>query len=573
MAVTDVTEIIRPLDEAVATLTQPGAPFEVTRAVLRGYEYPVYAAIPNNLGEYFEFMRKHGDAEFLVYLDQRIGYTEALELALGFAAKLNEQGVQKGDRIAIVSRNNPEWIIAFIAAVAMGAVAVPMNGWWTTDELDYAIDDSGAKWVVADAERIERLKPLIDKYDLNIVATDSGAAALIDAPTVQDWGRQGQALDWQKPDVDIDDNATILYTSGSTGHPKGVLSTHRGVLSALYSWLLMGVASKQVEALAPAEPQGKTQPVGLLTIPLFHCTASHSAFMLSILPGRKLIIMYKWDVEEAMRLIELEKVSWMTGVPTMSAELQRAAQATTRDLSTLAEVFAGGAARPADQVEKIAGTFKKTAPGLGYGLTETNALGAFNSGVLYLANPSSTGRAVPAVTEFKIIDSTGNHLGPDEIGEVCMKSPANAVGYWNKPEATAVAFVDGWFHTGDLGKLDENGFLSIVDRIKDIIIRGGENISCIEVEAGICSHPQVLEAAVFGVPDERLGEAVGAVVVVSGELKEPLQSLQAYLKDHLAAFKIPAYVWVHEGSLPRTATGKIFKRELKQHYNATLSAA
>lgn len=573
MAVTDVTEIIRPLDEAVATLTQPGAPFEVTRAVLRGYEYPVYAAIPNNLGEYFEFMRKHGDAEFLVYLDQRIGYTEALELALGFAAKLNEQGVQKGDRIAIVSRNNPEWIIAFVAAVAMGAVAVPMNGWWTTDELDYAIDDSGAKWVVADAERIERLKPLIDKYDLNIVATDSGAAALIDAPTVQDWGRQGQALDWQKPDVDIDDNATILYTSGSTGHPKGVLSTHRGVLSALYSWLLMGVASKQVEALAPAEPQGKTQPVGLLTIPLFHCTASHSAFMLSILPGRKLIIMYKWDVEEAMRLIELEKVSWMTGVPTMSAELQRAAQATTRDLSTLAEVFAGGAARPADQVEKIAGTFKKTAPGLGYGLTETNALGAFNSGVLYLANPSSTGRAVPAVTEFKIIDSTGNHLGPDEIGEVCMKSPANAVGYWNKPEATAVAFVDGWFHTGDLGKLDENGFLSIVDRIKDIIIRGGENISCIEVEAGICSHPQVLEAAVFGVPDERLGEAVGAVVVVSGELKEPLQSLQAYLKDHLAAFKIPAYVWVHEGSLPRTATGKIFKRELKQHYNATLSAA
>ena len=573
MAVTDVTEIIRPLDEAVAALTQPGAPFEVTRAVLRGYEYPVYAAIPNNLGEYFEFMRKHGDAEFLVYLDQRIGYTEALELALGFAAKLNEQGVQKGDRIAIVSRNNPEWIIAFIAAVAMGAVAVPMNGWWTTDELDYAIDDSGAKWVVADAERIERLKPLIDKYDLNIVATDSGAAALIDAPTVQDWGRQGQALDWQKPDVDIDDNATILYTSGSTGHPKGVLSTHRGVLSALYSWLLMGVASKQVEALAPAEPQGKTQPVGLLTIPLFHCTASHSAFMLSILPGRKLIIMYKWDVEEAMRLIELEKVSWMTGVPTMSAELQRAAQATTRDLSTLAEVFAGGAARPADQVEKIAGTFKKTAPGLGYGLTETNALGAFNSGVLYLANPSSTGRAVPAVTEFKIIDSTGNHLGPDEIGEVCMKSPANAVGYWNKPEATAVAFVDGWFHTGDLGKLDENGFLSIVDRIKDIIIRGGENISCIEVEAGICSHPQVLEAAVFGVPDERLGEAVGAVVVVSGELKEPLQSLQAYLKDHLAAFKIPAYVWVHEGSLPRTATGKIFKRELKQHYNATLSAA
>ena len=573
MSAVDVTDIIRPLDEAVAALTLPGAPFEVTQAVLRGHEYLVYESIPNNLGEYFEFMRKHGDAEFLVYLDQRIGYTEALELALGFAAKLSQQGVQKGDRIAIVSRNNPEWIIAFIAAVAMGAVAVPMNGWWTTDELDYAIDDSGAKWVIADAERIERLNPLVDKYALNIVATDPAAAALINAPTVQDWGREGQSLDWQKPEVDIDDNATILYTSGSTGHPKGVLSTHRGILSALYSWLLMGVASKQVEALAPAEPQGKVQPVGLLCIPLFHCTASHSAFMLSILPGRKLIIMYKWDVDEAMRLIELEKISWMTGVPTMSAELQRASQGSTRDLSSLAEVYAGGAARPADQVEKLASTFKKTAPGLGYGLTETNALGAFNSGVLYLANPSSTGRAVPAVTEFKIIDSKGNRLGPNEIGEVCMKSSANAVGYWNKPEATASAFINGWFHTGDLGKLDENGFLNIVDRIKDIIIRGGENISCIEVEGGICAHPQVLEAAVFGVPDERLGEAVGVVIVVEGEMSDPQQTLQTYLKDHLAAFKIPAYVWVHGGSLPRTATGKIFKRELKQHYNATLSAA
>ena len=568
-----VAEVIKPLDDAIAALTQPGAPFEVVPETLNGFEYQVYRSIPANLGEYFGFMRKHGDNEFLVYQDQRLGYAESLDLALGFAAKLAEQGVQKGDRIAIVSRNNPEWIIAFIAAVSMGAVAVPMNGWWTTDELDYALDDSGSRWVVADAERIERLTPLIDKYALNIVATDSAAASLIGAPTVQDWGQEGQGLDWSLPSVDIDDYATILYTSGSTGHPKGVLSSHRGVLSALYSWLLMGVASKQVAALAPAEPALKSQPVGLLTIPLFHCTASHSAFMLSVIPGRKLIIMYKWDVEEAMRLIELERVNWMTGVPTMSAELQRAAQTSDRDLSSLAEVYAGGAARPADQVEKISKTFKKSAPGLGYGLTETNALGAFNSGVLYLANPASTGRAVPAVTQFKVIDSQGNTLPPNEIGEVCMKSPANALGYWNKPEATAEAFKGGWFHTGDLGKLDALGFLSIVDRIKDIIIRGGENISCLEVESAICSHPLVLEAAVFGVPDERLGEEVGVVVVLSEPMDGPLDTLKAYLKDHVAAFKIPSYLWVHDGALPRTATGKIFKRELKQHYTESLKAS
>lgn len=572
MSEVSIPAVIESLDAAVARLTEPGAPFELAQAVLRGYDYPIYASIPSNLGDYFDFMRKHGDAEFLVYQEQRLTYLETLELALGLAAKLAAEGVVYGDRIAIVSRNNPEWIIAFIAAVSMGAVAVPMNGWWTTDELDYAIDDSGAKWVVADAERVQRLTPLIDKYALSIIATDEEAAALIGAPTVKTWGLAGQSLDWVKPTVDPDDNATILYTSGSTGHPKGVLSTHRGVLSALYSWLLMGVASKQVPELAPSGSAGNSQPVGLLTVPLFHCTASHSAFMLSILPGRKLIIMYKWDVEEAMRLIELERINWMTGVPTMSAELQRAAQTTTRDLSSLAEVYAGGAARPADQVEKLAKTFKRSSPGLGYGLTETNALGAFNSGVLYLANPSSTGRAVPAVTQFKIIDSKGTSLPANEIGEVCMKSPANAVGYWNKPEATASAFVEGWFHTGDLGKLDEYGFLSIVDRIKDIIIRGGENISCIEVEAAICAHPLVLEAAVFGVPDDRLGEAVGAVIVLSEPMVEPLPELRVYLNNSLAAFKQPAYVWVHDGELPRTATGKIFKRELKQFYTDTLIA-
>jgi len=360
-----------------------------------------------------------------------------------------------------------------------------------------------------------------------------------------------------------------MYTSGSTGHPKGALSSHRGILSALYSWMLMGVATKLVAGSeAPAD---KYPPAGLLTIPLFHCTASHSAFMLSVMIGRKLVIMHKWDPQEALRLIEQERITWFNGVPTMSAELQAAAASSDRDISSLAEIMAGGAARPPDQVGKISSTFKRAAPGIGYGLTETNALGAVNAGAFYVANPRSTGRVVPAVTDFRITGEDGKPLPAGERGEVCIKSPANVVGYWNKPEATAEAFVDGWFHTGDVGYMDEDGFLYIVDRIKEIIIRGGENISCIEVEAAIYSHPDVLEAAVFGLPDERLGEIVGAAIVLREGAQMTAEALREYLAEHLASFKLPAHVWFRSETLPRIASGKIFKRQLKADYAAELA--
>jgi acyl-CoA synthetase (AMP-forming)/AMP-acid ligase II len=356
-----------------------------------------------------------------------------------------------------------------------------------------------------------------------------------------------------------------MYTSGSTGHPKGALSSHRGILSALFSWMLLGSATKRVQSEAGDASGGKgNPPVGLLAIPLFHCTASHTAFLLSLIVGRKLVIMHKWHPEEALRLIEAEKVTWFTGVPTMSAELQAAAENSERDLSTLAEIFGGGAARPPAQVEKLATTFKKSSPGIGYGLTETNALGTVNSGEIYRARPGSAGRVVPAVTDIAILDERDKPLPAGERGEVCMRSPANVLGYWNKPEATAEAFRNGWFHTGDIGFMDEDGFLFIVDRIKDIIIRGGENISCLEVEAAIAHHPDVAEAAVFGVPDERLGEVVGCAVVLKPEAELTTEQLQDFLRDHLAAFKIPAHVRFHAEALPRIASGKIFKRQLKQ---------
>ena len=563
---------LKSFDDAVANLTQPGQPFELDTVEVEGVEYRNFAGMPPNLGQYFQVMLGHADKNFVVYRDERYTYGEGYQHSVEFAAALVERfGVSKGDRVAILSRNNPQWLMAFIGAASVGAVVVPMNAWWTTEELDYGFEDSGAKIVVADRQRAERLAPIAGKHDLRVIAIDDcDGLGLEQVPFAELLAQYAGAA---MPEVEVlpEDYATIMYTSGSTGHPKGALSSHRGVLSALYSWMCMGIATK-VAGTQESREEG-LPPVALVTIPLFHCTGSHSAFMLSLIVGRTMVIMHKWDAQEALRLIEEEKVTWFNGVPTMSAELQAAAETTDRDISSLTEIMAGGAARPPEQVKKISSTFKKTAPGIGYGLTETNALGTVNAGAFYIARPESSGRPVPAVTDFKVIDQQGEELPAGERGELCIKSPANVLGYWNKPEATAEAFIGGWFHTGDVAYIDEDGFIYIVDRIKEIIIRGGENISCLEVEAAIYQHPAVFESAVFGLPDDRLGEIVGAAIVLKEGTTLSEDELRDYLKEHLAGFKIPAHIWFSNEQLPRIASGKIFKRQLKADYAAELAGA
>jgi long-chain acyl-CoA synthetase len=562
---------LKKFDDAVAQLTQPGQPFALDTVEIGGVSYRNYAAMPANLGAYFQVMRKHADKDFAVYLDERYTFGQGYQHAAEFATALVQRfGVGRGDRVAILSRNNPQWMMSFIGATSVGAVAVPMNGWWTTEELDYGFADSGAKIVVADRARVERLLPIAAKYDLQIIAIDDCSDLDIPGVSFADLLQQYAGAAMPEVEVAADDPASIMYTSGSTGHPKGALSSHRGILSALYSWMLMGVATKVAEGGSGGEE--KFAPAALITIPLFHCTGSHSAFMLSLVVGRKMVIMHKWDAQEALRLIEQERITWFNGVPTMSAELQAAAETTERDVSSLTEIMAGGAARPPDQVGKIVSTFKKSSAGIGYGLTETNALGAVNAGAFYMANPNSTGRVVPAVTDFRIEGESGQELPLGERGELCIKSPANILCYWNKPEATAEAFVNGWFHTGDVAYMDEEGFVYIVDRIKEIIIRGGENISCIEVEAAIYRHPAVFEAAVFGLPDERLGEIVGAAIVLHEGAEMTSQDLHDFLAEHLASFKIPVHTWFRAEPLPRIASGKIFKRQLKADYARELAA-
>lgn len=559
-------------DDAVASLTDAGQPFEVNTVEVEGVEYRNYASLPANLSQYFLVMQQHAQKDFAVYLDERYTFAEGYQHSAEFGTALQQRyGLAKGDRVAILSRNNPQWMMAFIGATSVGAVAVPMNAWWTTEELDYGFADSGAKIVVADRDRVQRLAPIAEKYGLQIIAIDDCSGLGVEQTPFAQLLEEFSGSAMPEVDVGLEDHATIMYTSGSTGHPKGALSSHRGVLSALYSWMTMGVATKM--SATDSGGQGRLPPAALITIPLFHCTGSHSGFMLSLMVGRKMVVMHKWDAQEALRLIEEEKITWFNGVPTMSAELQAAAETTDRDVSSLTEIMAGGAARPPEQVRKITSTFKKSAPGIGYGLTETNALGTVNAGAFYVARPDSAGRAVPAVTEFRIKGEDGSILPAGERGELCIKSPANILGYWNNPDATTEAFVDGWFHTGDVAYLDGEGFLYIVDRIKEIIIRGGENISCLEVEAAIYQHPAVYEAAVFGLPDERLGEIVGAAIVLHEGQQLTTDELREYLKGPLAGFKIPAHIWIRAEQLPRIASGKIFKRQIKADYTAELAGS
>ena len=556
--------------QTLGDLTADGAPFALATATRDGCAYRIFASAPDHMGAYFRFMLGHADKDFAVYRDERYTFGQTYAKSASLArALLDEFGVRKGDRIAIISRNNPQWMMAFIAALSIGAVAVPMNAWWTTEELDYALKDCGARVVIADRQRMERLAPVQDDPGRRLIAVDDCAAVAAASTPFADLLAAHSTAPMPEVQIAPEDHATIMYTSGSTGHPKGALSSHRGILSALYSWMLLSACHK---AAAPGAKSSPWPSCGLLTVPLFHCTGSHSAFLLSLIAGRKLVIMHKWDVEEALRLIEQERITWFTGVPSMSAELQAAAVNSRRDLSSLAEIYAGGAARPPAQVEKLAATFKQSASGIGYGLTETNALGTVNVGDLYRARPGSAGRAVPALTDIAIFDDNDRRLPAGRRGEVRIHSPANCLGYWNKPEATAQAFRNGWFHTGDVGYLDEEGFLYIVDRMKDIIIRGGENISCIEVEAAIYQHPAVREAAVYGAPDERLGEAVAASIVLSEGATLSAPALRTFLLERIAAFKVPAHVRFHDEALPRVATGKLCKRQLKAELAEQLRA-
>lgn len=552
--------------------------FQITRETIRGVELKVFKNTPPSMREYFAQAAEHGDQDFLVYEDERYSFTETLKRAATIAhIVVNDYGVKKGDRVAIAMRNYPEWIMSFIALTSVGVVAVPMNGWWTTEELDYGLEDSGAKVVIADRERMERMQPLIDGLDLKILTVRCGAEADPRIQRLEDLMAKTGAQPMPPAEISPEDDATILYTSGSTGFPKGAVSTHRGIISALYSWLCMATAGVLVELTDLEDPsslEGMTplQPATLMTIPLFHVTACHSIFLMSVLAGRKIVLMYKWDAEAALPLIEKEKVTDFSGVPTMSWELLQSPNIDKYDLSSLKGLGSGGAFRPPEHVKALKEKFPNKSSSSGYGLTETNALGAINSGPNYLLKPASTGRPIGPVLEIKLVDTEDREVAEGERGEIWLRGPMNVRGYWNKPDATEAAFTpDGWFRTGDIAYIDEDGFIFIVDRAKDIVIRGGENISCLEVEAALAEHPDVLEVAAFGIPDERLGEDIAALVTAKPGTQPDAEAIQDFVKDHLAGFKIPKTIWIQDEKLPRIASGKVNKPAIREMAKAWLA--
>jgi long-chain acyl-CoA synthetase len=560
------------IDAAVAAITGPGSQLEVGTATIRGATLPVFSAAPPSMREFFAFFfAVQGPREFLVFGDERYTFGDIHARGLKMAAMLQHRhGIAKGDRVAIAMRNYPEWITSFIAILHLGAIAIPMNAWWTADELDYGLRDSGARLAIVDEERARRIAGLKCHTTVLSVRTSAEVAAELGIARVEDELALSPETTWFLPEIAPEDDATIMYTSGSTGSPKGAVSTHRAIVSGAMNYLVAGLALLQLSAEAGIKPAD--QQVMLLNVPLFHITGSVPVLLVSVAIGRKMIIMHKWDAGEALRLIEKERCTYFVGVPTMSLEMMQHPDRDKYDLSSLVDIASGGAPRPPEHVDRLGKALPGKSPVQGYGLTETNGVGAGNFRDNYLAKPASTGRASPPLVELRIDNGdgpVGAGLPSGQVGEVCIRSACNCRGYWNKPEATLAAFPgDGWFRSGDLGYLDEEGYLFIVDRKKDIIIRGGENISCQEVEAALYAHPAVAEASVFGLPDERLGEIVGAVVYAKPGAELEGDALHDFVKRDLAAFKVPARLWMSHEQLPKLGSGKIDKVTLRTHYRA-----
>lgn len=552
------------LQDTVAQLTAPGQMFEIAELEINGRPARAWAHAPATLRQLWANTAAHADKDYLVYEHQRWTYAQAHDEVNRIANWLHSQGIRQHDRVAIAMRNYPEWLLSYWAVTSMGAVVVGINAWWVPDELAYALDDSRPGVILCDRERLERFAAIRDRYpEIRAVALRCDEAP--------DWATPWPELlaaDSDMPDADIDpeDDACIFYTSGTTGHPKGAQLTHRGCCNNVLSMLFVNVTQARLSAqlldnpaMDPANPDGPG-PATLLATPLFHVTANNCSAQPITIAGGKLAFMYKWDAEEALRIIQQEKIRTIASVPAMTRELVLHPRFDDYDTSSVLGFGGGGAAVQPDLVAKISD--KGRAANQGYGMTETCGIIAASIGAFLAEKPTSCGPPLP-IYDIKIADPDGRALPVGEVGQVCVRGAQVIKGYLNRPEATAETIVDGWLQTGDIGYLDEDNFLYLVDRAKDMVLRGGENIYCSEVENVLFRHDAVQEVAVFSVPDERLGEEVGAAVYPRpGKDLEPA-ALRAFAGNHLAAFKVPRYIWVLDAPLPRNANGKFLKKALR----------
>jgi long-chain acyl-CoA synthetase len=546
-------------DEACAQVAAPGSMFEV---VEDAHGNRTFKHAPPNLRTVFDMARSGGQDTFLVYEDERWTFDEFFARVDALAdALVNRYGVTKGDRVAIGMRNYPEWIVAFAAVISVGGVSVSLNAFWVEDELDYALADSGATLLIADVERIERAIAPCSRLGVRMLEVRAAQPSADDVDQWNDVVVAGPPM----PAIDVawDDDATILYTSGTTGRPKGAVSTNGAIVSSVMAFGSRAAVDVARDKQDPTA-DGSGPAVFILIVPLFHVTGCVPVLMSCFVTKSKLVIMYRWNAEKALELIERERVTNFIGVPTQSWDLINSPRFSEFDTSSLKSIGGGGAPAPTALVERVADSFKKGGPTLGYGMTETNAFGPGNNGADYTAHPTSTGR-VPPIMRIEVRDPGGRQVPTGERGEIWFNGPMLIRGYWNKPEATAETIVDGWLRSGDIGRVDEEGFVYVEDRLKDMILRGGENVFCAEVESAIYRHPAVHEAAVFGVPDERLGEEVAVAIHLNDGAALTVGELRQFLAQHIATFMIPTKVLFFDDPLPRNPAGKFLKRELRDH--------
>jgi len=567
-----------PFAEAEARLTAPGSPFAVETRTIRGVPTRIWTNAPPTLRDVFLRAKGYGDRTFTVYRDERTSFEGFARAAISLAHHLIGLGVTKGDRVALALRNLPEWPVGYYGALLAGAIATPLNAWWTGPELAYALGHSGARVLLADGERLSRLRPHLPECPA-LEAVIATRAEPGDAPALADIiGANGEWTSLpERPlpaiALDPEDDATLFYTSGTTGRPKGALGTHRAAATTVMAYPYSAARTALRKGLAPPKPDpAAPQRAALLVIPLFHVTGCHASLGSALWGGHRLVMMHRWDPQAALDLIEAEGCTSAGGVPTIAWQLAEAAREAGRAPPSLDSVTYGGAPAAADLVRTLGESFPKVVPATGWGMTETSATFTHHQGEDYIAHPDSCGPPLP-VCEVRIRDLLGRDLPPGEVGELCVRGPNVVRGYWNDPEATADTFRDGWLQTGDLARRDAEGFLTVVDRMKDMLIRGGENIHCIEVENVLFAHPDVIDAVVLPIPHPTLGEEPGAIVTLAPGSTATPEAIRAFAAERLAAFKVPVRVQVWDGMLPRNPAGKILRQSLRQVFAPAAASA
>lgn len=545
-----------------AQLTSQGAPFEVQQVTLSdGRSVAAYRNAFQNLAQVIDAGRVHGAAEFMVYGEDRWTFDRFFAAADALASRLQKQcGIKPGDRVAIAMRNRPEWAVAFAAIALLGAVPVPLNSFGLSSELMANLEDTRPVMLICDADRHARISQAIAQTAIKVVVVD-GEGGDISWSELTAGGHDG----FVSPQLSADEPALILFTSGATSRAKGVESTHRAVCQGIFNIDFIGAVAAMTSPDAIAAIMARQlQPTILSAVPLFHVSGLHAQLLVSLRHGRRLIFVHRWEPEKAAELIRREKVTQFNGAPSMVQQLIGLPGFEQPESSgNLSGVGFGGAGLHPRLIDEVLAKFKGRMSGIGFGLTESNGVCAGSSGRMFEAHPRSSGVLSPII-EVRIADLDGTALPIGEPGEVWLRGVTLMERYCGDAEATAKAMQGGWFHTGDIGVLDDEGFLTIVDRIKDVINRSGEKIAAAEVEACLLQHEALEEAAVFSMPHEVTGEQVVAVVVGKIGSQVTPELLREFVAQRLAGYKVPSRIVVRAEPLPRNPAGKMLKASIRK---------